>query len=305
MIERLGYACVVRGIEAMTSRTCRLANATPERLRALIADNLAGLAAILRYNLEKEIRLFRISSGLIPFGSLPVNAVPWWDEFAAELSELGAYARAHAMRLTMHPGQFTVLASPNPAVVQAAVDELVYHARVLDALGLETECKLTIHGGGTYGDKAAAIERFRQVYLTLPEPVVRRLVVENDERSYSAADVLDIHAGTGIPVIFDALHDQVNPSPGFSDRADLLVACFATWRGADGRPLSHFSSQDPTKRPGAHAEWLDPRDFLAFDRDTGPVPVDCMLEAKGKDLALLRLRQALSTASVRFAPTVG
>jgi UV DNA damage endonuclease len=104
VIRHLGYACTPLDADATSNRTCRLANATPERLRGLIAENLDGLLAILRYNVRLDVRLFRISSQLIPFASHPVNDVPWWREFAAQLREIGAYAREHGQRLSFHPG---------------------------------------------------------------------------------------------------------------------------------------------------------------------------------------------------------
>jgi UV DNA damage endonuclease len=299
MISRLGYACIALDSGATTNRTCRLANATPERLRALVGANIAGLRDIVAYNQRLDIRLFRVSSGIIPFGSHPVNQIAWWEEFAGELADIGAAARRQGLRLTMHPGQYTVLSSPNDQTVATSIEDLAYHARVLDALGMGADGKLTIHGGGTYGDPGAAIERFVAVYRRLPEAIARRLILENDERSYSAGAVLEISARCGIPIVFDALHDAVNPTTTIGDRPALLQSCFATWQAADGPPLVHFSSQDPTKQPGAHAEWVDSVSFAAFAGDTGSTTIDCMLEAKGKERALLRLRRELAIGSLR------
>jgi len=294
MIRRLGYACIALGSTATTNRTCRLTNATPERLRELIALNLGGLAEVLHYNTRLNIRFFRVSSMIVPFASHPINTIPWWEEFADELADIGRYAISQRMRLSMHPGQHTVLSSPRVEVVDAAIRDLVYHARFLGALGLNREHKIVVHAGGTYGDRAKAVDRFVEAFERLSGATAERLVLENDERSYSAEAVLGISARTGIPVVFDALHDRVLSSPGSADRPSLLAECFRTWHASDGPPIVHFSSQDPGKQPGAHAEWIDPAEFLAFAQDTGPTWTDCMLEAKGKELALLRLRQALA-----------
>jgi UV DNA damage endonuclease len=293
MIRHLGYACIALGTDASSSRTCRVSNATPTRLRELIEANLDGVAALLRYNVEIGVRLFRLSSQIVPFASHPVNAIRWWDEFAAQLAELGAYAQTHQMRLSLHPGQYTVLSSPRPEVVRAAIADLEYHARLLDAMGLGPEHKVIVHGGGTYGDKSAAIERWVSAYRTLPAYITARLVVENDERSYTAHDVLAINRQTGVPVVFDALHDHVLPSPGDPSRSALLQNCFATWRVQDGPPKVHFSSQNVELQAGAHDDWIDPDGFLRFVADTGSTEVDCMLEAKKKDFALRRLRDQI------------
>jgi UV DNA damage endonuclease len=305
VIVRLGYACIPLDGGGQSGRTCRLAGATPDRLRALIAGNLDGLAATLRYNRSLDVRLFRITSQLIPFASHPVNTLRWWEEFAAPLTAIGAYARAEGMRLSFHPGQYTALSSPRPEVVAAAERDLAAAARVLEAMGLGQAHKIVVHGGGTYGDPAAALARFAAVYRGLPERVARHVVLENDERAYAAADVLAVHERCGVPIVFDALHDAVNPGPaptpdpgdpaaGRAARAARLAACLRTWREADGRPKTHFSSQDGRKQRGAHAEYVDAAAFRAFAADTAETAVDCMLEAKAKERALLRLRADLA-----------
>src|SRR3954471_89532 len=117
MLRRLGYVATALTIGASASRTCRLKNATPERLRELIAANLGELERILRFNVENQILLYRISSQIIPFGSHAVNPVPWWDEFAPTFARLGEFLARTGMRVSMHPGQYTVLNSPNPRIV--------------------------------------------------------------------------------------------------------------------------------------------------------------------------------------------
>jgi UV DNA damage endonuclease len=209
------------------------------------------------------------------------------------LRAAGAFALAQGMRLSTHPGQYTVLSSLREDVLAAALRDLAYHARLLDALGLGPEHKMVLHAGGAYGDKRAAMTRFVSVYRRLPPAVRRRLVLENDDTTYCTGDVLALHGETGIPVVFDALHEAANPSPVAQGRPALLRACFATWGAPDGVPKTHFSTQDEATRPGAHADWIDPAAFRAFAADTAAGAVDCMLEAKAKERALLRLRAAL------------
>src|SRR3712207_2256195 len=109
----------------------------------------------------------------------------------------------------MHPGQYTVLSSPEPKVAAAAARDLAYHARFLDALGLDGTHKIIVHGGGIYGDKPAAIRRWAQRWGSLPENVRARLVVENDERLFGAEDVLELSWRTGTSVVFDVFHHRV------------------------------------------------------------------------------------------------
>ena len=216
MLRRLGYVATALSIDAPTNRTCRLRNAEPRRLRSLIAGNLDNLRRVLRYNVTRDIRLYRISSDIVPFASHPVNRLAWWEEFAGPLAGLGAYVREHDLRVSMHPGQFTVLNSLDRAVAQAAADEVRWHARFLDALGADTSAKIVVHIGGKPDGRAPAMARFVAAVGQLPETCRRRLIVENDERLFTAEDALEVSRATGLPVVFDWLHHRANPGAAAS-----------------------------------------------------------------------------------------
>ena len=297
MLARLGFVASVLAENLSTSRTCRLRNATADRIRELIGENLTALDEVASFLERQRIGLYRISSNLIPFASHPVNTVPWWDEYAGTLSRIGARLRALGVRFSTHPGQYTVLNSPQPAVVRAAVSELAYHARLLDGMGADTTCKIVVHVGGLYaGSERLAMDRFVAAAHGLPDAVRRRLVVENDDRIFDADQVLAVGRAAGLPVVFDWLHHRAHPCR----RAirDVLVEIFETWTSVDGRPKIHLSSQAPGAPVGAHAAFIDVRDVLAFLEVAPPVPFDCMLEAKEKDRALLRLRDELSARGI-------
>lgn len=294
MLRRLGYACLCPSLPDSSPKGTILRNATPARLRELIEVNLDRFGRVLRYNVEHGIRLFRISSDIIPFGSHPINEVRWWDEYRDRLADLGAYIRAHDLRVSTHPGQFTVLSTADPKILAAAVRDLEYQARLLDALGTDTRHKLVIHVGGAYGDKPAAIRRWVAAARGLPEDVRHRLVLENDERLFGVDDVLEAATAADVPVVFDVLHHRVYAG-GDADLPAVLRRVFATWRpDRDGPPKLHYSTQAIGQRAGAHAEHVDPTEFRRF-LDIAPqeIAFDCMLEAKAKDGALFRLRDAL------------
>ncbi len=289
-LQRIGYPCVSLLLDRTTNHTCTLKNATPERLRALIRRNLDDLLAILRHNSEHGWLLFRIGSSVIPFGSHPINTIPWWREFKRELQETGALIRRESMRVSFHPGQYTVLNSPDAGIVARAVKEIVYSARFLSELGLDFEHKIVLHIGGTYGDKAAAVERFCAAMLEIEPDVRRRIVIENDEHSYTPADVLAIAQQTNLPVVFDNLHYLANPGEGALE--ELIPAVFRTWREMDGRPKVHFSAQAIGRRRGHHADGVDPAEFRTWiERWSLFGDFDLMLEAKHKDRALLELER--------------
>ena len=285
---RLGYACVNTGLPS-SGRTVRLANATPERLRALIAGNLDALEAIFRWNAAHAIEVFRITSNLIPFGSHRVNELAWWDEFAPKLAEVGALGG----RLSTHPGQYTVLSSNRPEVVAASVAELEYHDRLLASLGLDSAHKIVLHVG--------APERFETGFEQLSEGARSRLVLENDER-VPLDGVLKLAERIGVPVVFDVFHHELAPAfRGFSVR-ELVLMCAETWRDPDGRQKIHFSTQAPGKRSGAHADTIDLDAFRELVDDVGDLPLDCMLEVKDKEQSVLRAKELLGSAILRSSP---
>ena len=294
MLRRLGYACLCPSLPDSSPKGTILRNATPDRLRELIAMNLERLGRVLRYNVEHGIALFRISSDVIPFGSHPINEVRWWEEERDRLDALGAYIREHDLRVSTHPGQYTVLSATDPKILAAAVRDLEYQARLLDVLGTDTRHKIVIHVGGAYGDKPSAIRRWVAAARGLPDNVRQRLVLENDERLFGFEDVLDAATAADVPVVFDVLHHRVYAG-GDADLPDVLRRAFATWRpDRDGPPKLHYSTQAVGLRAGAHAELVDPAEFRQFlDLAPPDVAFDCMLEAKAKEGALFRLREAL------------
>jgi UV DNA damage endonuclease len=142
---------------------------------------------------------------------------------------------------------------------------------------------------------AAASERFAAGYARLSAAVRARLVLEHDER-WPLADVLALAGPLGAPVVFDAFHHELAPSlPELDVRGAVLMAA-KTWRTVDGRQEVHFSTQQPGKRPGAHAEHLDLAAFAAFAEAVGDLPLDCVLEVKDKEQSLLRARELVGSA---------
>jgi UV DNA damage endonuclease len=289
---RLGYACVNTQLPS-SSRTLRLANVTPDRLRELIAGNLDAVDAILRWNEAHGIEVFRLTSNLIPFGSHEANRLRWWDEFALRLDELGSLVRRTGMRLSTHPGQYTVLSSAQPAVVAAAVAELEYHARLLRALGLDRSHGIVLHVGSGAAEPDAARARFAAGFEQLSDDAAGRLVVENDER-WPLDAVLELAEPLGLPVVFDVFHHELAPSfPGETTR-EVVVRAAATWVAGNGRQEVHFATQEPGKRPGAHALSVDLDAFAAFAEEVGDLPLDCIVEVKDKEQSVLRARELLA-----------
>lgn len=283
---KIGYVARNLAMDCTPSRTFRLASYSEERLLGTLASNLDCLRRTLEFNVANGILGFRISSDLVPFASHPVNTVDWHVRFAREFAEIGAFMRQHDLRISMHPGQYTLINSPNDLTFERSVAELAYHARVLDALGLDTRHKIQIHVGGVYGEKPASIRRFVARFALLPAEVQRRLAIENDDRLYTVEDCLAIHAQIGTPVIFDNLHFAL------LNNGEPLREAFAranrTWGEPDGTPMIDYSAQSSEKRSGAHAESLDEADFRRFIEQVRAYPFDLMIEIKDKQASALR-----------------
>lgn len=285
---RLGYACINltlgRRIRSLRLATFRIRGLP--YLQELLDENLALLNDVLRWNRAHGIWMFRLSSDLAPLGSHEEVDLERLDFSTAR----EAPALARDMRLSMHPGQYTIV-SATGRVWDNSRKDLFYHAYVLDRLGLDGD--IVLHGGGVYGDRAGTAARIAANIGSLPAELRRRLRLENDERAWSVADLLPICEQTGTPLIVDNLHHALNGGAPLAALPWERIA--ATW---DGRvPKLHYSEQDPAKQSGAHSAYLD---VARFHRFMAAVPLpdyDVMLECKSKEQALLRLRADLAGAS--------
>lgn len=291
----IGYACLTLGVPLTKQKSCTKKYASEEKLRTVIAHNLEALEHIIEYNNENNIHLFRISSDIIPFGSSPVNQLPWEIIYKEKFKKIGDCIKRHKIRVSMHPGQYTVLNSPNKEVVARAIEDLNYHAKVLDSLGVGQEHKIVLHIGGVYQDKQAAIKRFVANYQQLEDNVKRRLVIENDDKSYMINEVLNIGEKLSIPVVFDNLHHKINQCPQKKSEYEWIEECSKTWKEEDGIQKIHYSQQNLMKSKGAHSETINLLEFLDFYKALKRNDLDIMLEVKDKNISALKCISATVT----------
>jgi UV DNA damage endonuclease len=289
---RIGYACINSRLVS-PNRTCRLKNATSERILELATANLAALQSILEWNVAHGIELFRITSDIVPFGSHDINKVPWPTLLRADLEHIGNYIRAKHLRVSMHPGQFTVLNSPRREVVSSSVKELAYHTAFLDTLGIDDTHKIVIHMGGIYDDKPQSLKRLVQNCRDLDDRIKARLVIENDERCYTVADALGAARAIGIPVVFDVFHHRWNPSLRADSLRAIIKRSAATWRKLDGRAKIHYSNQWPGQPSGTHSKTISISKFRDFYRQIRDLDIDVMLEVKDKERSVVKVMQNL------------
>lgn len=297
---RLGYACINLSLQAemggprlkgLTAR--RLQTMEPQERRAHLyqvgRNNLKAVHAAIRWNHQHGIALYRITSELVPLATHPVAAGwDWAEDLSGEFAACAVAARETGMRLTTHPGQYTVLNARDAEVAARAAADLVYHSRVLDLLGGRPDWGMVLHVGGAYGDKEAARKRFVQNFAALPPEVAAKLWVENDDTTWDTAETLDVAQSVGRPMVFDIHHHRVLRE---DDWLPWLERVLPTWGSV--RPKLHFSSPREGARSRHHADYIDAADFAEFLRRTEGYDFDVMLECKSKDQALLRLRREL------------
>jgi len=288
---KIGYPCINRGIGCTANSTFRLASYSEERLVQKVDNNLDCLFKILQYNVQKGLFFFRISSDLVPFASHPVCTFDWADHFSRQLKKIGSFIKKHNLRISMHPDQFVVINSLKDDVVERSVWELEYHCTVLDKMALDSTAKIQIHLGGVYGDKRSAMDRFIERYSSLSKSLKSRLVIENDDRSYSLEDCLSVHEKISIPIIFDAFHHQCLNN-GETLRQGLQLSA-STWQESDGIPMVDYSSQQRGQRPGSHAKTLNRAIFKKFLHETRGLDFDLMLEIKDKETSAFKALKIL------------
>lgn len=290
---KIGYACICDEAENMKFRTCRMKNATDENLYTLIDHNLKALDAIIEYNFAHDILLYRMSSDLIPFGSSPINCLNWQSLFEEQWKALGNKIKKYGMRVSLHPGQYTILNSPRCEVVERAILDLRYHCDLLNVMKLDTTHKIILHIGGIYGDKTSAIERFIKEYQRVDSQIKNRLVIENDDHHYHIEDVLEISKQLHIPVVFDNLHHAILHPKSNLDDVEWLRLCKLTWEKKDGNQKMHYSEQHQEKRIGAHGEHIQIATFVDFCKRVNRKDLDIMLEVKDKHHSALACIQSL------------
>ena len=289
---KIGYPCLNWSLDCTPNSTFRLRNYSEEMLIKKIEYNLKCLKRILEYNRKHNLLFLRLGSGLIPFGSHEILEFDWKKEFKKDFDELGKFMKDNNFRISMHPDQFVVINSKSEKIVKKSIAELQYHCDVLDAFGLDETAKVQIHVGGVYGDKKESMKRFIEVYKKLPKNILKRLAIENDDKSYTIKDCLEINKKTKIPIIADSFHHECNnEGKNFREMFEKIVK---TWKKKDGVPMLDYSSQRKNARKGNHVQHIDVKKFKAFLKETKGLDFDIMLEIKDKEKSALKAVKLIS-----------
>jgi UV DNA damage endonuclease len=286
----IGYACLTVGVQETGFSRCSLKDASEEKIRTVAKHNLEALSKIIDYNILNNIKLFRISSDIIPFASHPINKMIWQEEFKETFADIGERISSSGMRVSVHPGQYTILNSNDPKVVEKAILDLQYHEEFLRAIKADNKSKIVLHIGGVYGDKENSGQIFIENYSLLPDNIKKRLVIENDDKSYNISDVLRISEKTGIPVVFDTLHHQLNHKPDNLTDSYWINQSSKTWKEEDGKQKIHYSQQRTGAKAGSHSQTIFIDEFNSFILENKNVldTCDIMLEVKDKNLSAVK-----------------
>jgi len=277
----------VKTIETIANHGARI-----DRLRRLLRENLATTLRILYYNVAHDIHVYRLTSKTVPLATHPLTT--GWnyiEEFQDEWHEIGDVIKKSNMRISAHPDHYTVLNSLKSEVVESALQDLAYHVSLFTALGLSPTPQLVLHIGGLYSNKQAALARFITIFNQLPTDIRLRLMLENDDKSYSAMDVLTLCQHLNCPMVLDIHHHLCHNN---GDRLDHLWPAIAnTW--GNHVPKIHVSSPKNSNDFRSHADIVAVEDFLPFLNTAKKLnrDFDVMVEAKHKDIAMFTLLDEL------------
>jgi UV DNA damage endonuclease len=271
-----------------------------ERLAGLCQANAEALGQAIDYCADHGIGAFRINSQILPLKTHPqvgyrMEELPGGGAIIEQFRQAGRMAAQKRIRLSMHPDQFVVLNSNTPKVVASSLAELAYQAEFGEWTGVDV---INLHGGGIYGDRAAALDRLEQEIERLPAAIRSRLTLENDDRCFTPSDLLPVCRRTGIPLVYDVHHHRCLPDALSVE--DATTAAIQTWGGR--KPLFHISSPKAGWIAGAdprpHHDFIDPADFPACWRN---LDLTIEIEAKAKETAVERLAAQLSREDAKNA----
>ena len=335
MAKQLGYACInmelsAQGVSCNRSMIRRTFDAKGiSYCSELILENLRNLTKIVSWNNQNNIKVYRMSSDMMPWMSeYELTDLPDFDKISNLLRGIGKLAMDNGQRLSFHPGQFCVLASPNEEVVLNAMNELNKSAQIMDLMGLPKSrmAKINIHVGGAYGDKKSALERFCKNYLTTSPGVQSRLTIENDDKAsmYSVVDLYEgIYKVVGIPIVFDYYHHKFCTG-GLTEEQALKLAA-STWpKGI--KQCTHYSESRRKEKMVKVEKFLNDSnitleqihdfptmekmykecqkikeqahsDYIKSDINDYGLDIDVVVEAKAKELALKKYKKVLTEVS--------
>lgn len=291
----IGYCCINTTLQKNKITTNRTMTRKTFDLKGipyveeLILKNLDDLLTILKWNNEHGFYLFRMSSDMFPWQSeYDITTIPNFNLIKQKLTNIGRFILDNKMRVSFHPGPFSVLASESEKVVLNTIKDLNNHSLIMDLMELPQTnyFPINIHVNSTKPNKVSAMSRFCENFKRLSESTQKRLVVENDHSlsQYSVKDLYDgVYQKIGIPITYDQFHHIHGPQDLSPEQA--LNLALGTWLCT---PLTHMSSsrkiEDPSAKTIAHADYI----YEPILESSLGIKFDTDIEAKSKELALIK-----------------
>lgn len=305
MRVRLGYVAGPEGrkdlryAHTMTYHTYQMLSNDERdyKLDQIIRKNLENLLKVLKWNIEHGIYFYRFSQNMIPLATKKEVKLDYITPYKKMYQKIGNYVKKNGIRLDTHPDQFCILNSTKKTVIENSICYLEFNRKIFDAMNLPA-CAI-LHVGSGEGGKSAAIKRFLKTWKTLPQSLQNMIVLENDDRTFHAQDVLKLCQQIKVPFVLDYHHHLCNPCN--VPLEILLPKIKQTWEYSKWIPKMHFSSPKNEHNFRAHNMWIEPVQFYEFLKRIAPFypSIDIMLECKGKELALQKLSHIL-----RFLPNI-
>lgn len=298
MKVRLGYVAIALSLEKVTSSStltyARYSKISTEKerlnkLKEVTYSNIEALEKILKYNIENNIHFYRMTSNFIPLATHPEVMWDYMKYFKKDFEHIGKIIKDSNMRVDAHPDQFNVINSDKKSVVENTMRTLNMQVDLFEAMKYP-QGKMVIHIGGAKGGKEKGVERFIENLEKFPKKIKERLILENDDKTYTANDVIKICKKTNLPMVLDVHHYDCNNEG--EKLEEILPKVFASWKEEGLVPKIHFSSPRDFEKDRKHSDYIEPTkfiDFIKLVKKEMNKNFDIMIEAKQKDLTLYKL----------------
>jgi UV DNA damage repair endonuclease len=327
-IKRVGFACILseshptKGIVSIPETRIgtttiswlnrQTRSVAEEKLWDLMVANIAAIKNLVTRvgELDEGLRMVRIGSDVLPAYTHDAWSHYWQlpdvrQYLERHLADVGSIARERDVRLSMHPGQFVVLASDNPNIVNNSIAEFEYHVDVLRYMGYGKtfqDAKCNIHVSGKRGPVG-----MREAYARLSPEARNVITVENEENTWGLDDCLSL--SDIIPTVLDLHHYWVREGSYMDPQDARITRIIDSWKSI--RPTMHYSlsredvlvghdchvlpqmaalmeSGHKKQKLRAHSDfmWNKASNDLARAHWSW---ADCMVESKAKNLASFKL----------------
>lgn len=292
---RLGYVSLPVTLDITASKTITLTSYKKlgvrrgeEKRCKLLEENLENLQNILKYNDRNHIHFYRLTSNLVPLLTYPNSYDNILKKYKNKFQEIGKYIEEKKMRVDMHPDQYLVLNSIHKEIVDSTIKSLEYYDSLMNQMGLKTN--IILHVGSGQEGKAKSLKRFEENFKRLSPSIKKKIVIENDDKTFNIRNVLSLSKRINVPVVLDYHHFLVNRN--HEKIEDFIVDIFSSWKTT---PKIHFSSPKSKKEFRSHHDYINSDTFIDFIERIKfcGIDFDIMIEAKKKEEALFRLVREL------------